>query len=697
MAQEIGVAYVSLLPSGKGFSKGVQNEAESAFKGAEKSSTSFFSRVVGWAKTGALVVGGMVSAVGALAIGGGISRALNIEDATAKLKGLGHDTRAVEAIMQDALASVKGTAFGLDDAASLAASAVAAGIKPGQQLERYLRLTADAATIAGGSLDDLGRVMNNVTTVGAAYNDSLQILAQKGLPIYQWLADEIGVTTNEVKNLASQGKISAETFRSAIEKNISGAALTAGETTRGSFANMLASLSRLGEAFAGPAIGAARDFFIEITKITDGIKTELTPTFEDLQYWVDGLDFNFSDSVLGFLEPLLVTINDISAAARDGSLREWFKQFSSMFPVLATVAKAVEYFQPLVPLFKTLGGMVGPVLADGFRQVVAAIMPMVPLLSRELASAIIQITPPLAELLVSILPLLPPILELVQILLPPLVWLIGLLAPAIKTVAEGLGQWLDAVNVLGAAMRGDTTLAEFHQGLAALTGPIGEVTRGVIGFAETIGLSMARIERTWNGGWFRIGAFFTAIGRQILSFGSMVWNSLPEGFRRGVEGAVSVAASLPRRIQAIFSGLGRLLFGSGQSLIRGFIDGINSMVGSVGAAVDNVLSWAAGFFPHSPAERGTFSGSGWTAVADGGASLMEQFAFGAERFKPEISFTNLVGLAGVAASPDLRMPSELVVRDVNDQLVGRMGIEASKRVADYDNAANAWARGGVRV
>src|SRR5690606_38107825 len=151
----------------------------------------FFAGVTRWAKRGALVVGGMVTAVGALAVGGGIARALNIEDATAKLKGLGHDTKTVEAIMTDALASVKGTAFGLDAAATQAASAVAAGIKPGRELERYLRLTADAATIAGSSMDDMGRVFNNVTTLGAAYNDSLQILAQKGLLIYQWLADEM--------------------------------------------------------------------------------------------------------------------------------------------------------------------------------------------------------------------------------------------------------------------------------------------------------------------------------------------------------------------------------------------------------------------------------------------------------------------------------------------------------------------------
>src|SRR5690606_32449108 len=204
-----------------------------------------------WAKRGAVVIGGMVTAVAGLAAGGGIARALNIEDATAKLRGLGHDTKAVEAIMNDALASVKGTAFGLDAAATVAASAVAAGIKPGQELERYLRLTADAATIAGTSLDEMGSVLNQVTAQGVAQMENINQLTERGVPILQWLAEEYGVTQEALATMVRKGQVDAETFRRAIEKNIGGAALASGETTRGAFANMMAALSRLGVVFLG--------------------------------------------------------------------------------------------------------------------------------------------------------------------------------------------------------------------------------------------------------------------------------------------------------------------------------------------------------------------------------------------------------------------------------------------------------------
>ena len=40
------------------------------------------------------------------------------------------------------------------------------------------------------------------------------------------------------------------------------------------------------------------------------------------------------------------------------------------------------------------------------------------------------------------------------------------------------------------------------------------------------------------------------------------------------------------------------------------------------------MGWIGGFFPHSPAKRGPFSGAGWKAVGDGGKALMAQFSDG---------------------------------------------------------------------
>lgn len=96
----------------------------------------------------------------------GFDRAMNIEGAQFKLKGLGHDAQTVDEIMQNALNSVQGTSYGLDDAATVAASSVAAGIKPGKDLERTLKLVADTSAIAGSDMSEMGAIFNKVASAG---------------------------------------------------------------------------------------------------------------------------------------------------------------------------------------------------------------------------------------------------------------------------------------------------------------------------------------------------------------------------------------------------------------------------------------------------------------------------------------------------------------------------------------------------
>lgn len=158
-----------------------------------------------------------------LTLAKGFNRLTGIDDAKAKLKGLGHDAESVTEIMNSAMESVKGTSYGMDAAATTAASAVAAGIQPGKELTRYLSLTADAAAIAGASMADRS-IINKVQTSQIAYTDDLNQLADRGIPIYQWLAEAAGITAAQVKEMASEGQISSQMFLDAIEKNIGGAA-----------------------------------------------------------------------------------------------------------------------------------------------------------------------------------------------------------------------------------------------------------------------------------------------------------------------------------------------------------------------------------------------------------------------------------------------------------------------------------------
>ena len=281
-------AYVGIIPTAKGFGKNLEGELSNAnLQGAANRVGDRAGRTLGSRLTsafkGALKIGGVITAaVGAAAVGGGISRQLNIEDAQKKLQALGHDTKNIETIMNSALDSVKGTAYGLDSAATQAAGAVAAGIKPGKELTSYLKLTADAATIAGVSMDEMGFVMNKVQTGQQAYTEDLNMLADRGIPIFQWLQDEYGVTAEELKKMVSNGEVDAQTYFKVIEENIGGAALKSGETTRGAFKNMLAALSRVGVALTSGFFPLIREGFVGATAVLDAITPKLEEVFSPM-------------------------------------------------------------------------------------------------------------------------------------------------------------------------------------------------------------------------------------------------------------------------------------------------------------------------------------------------------------------------------------------------------------------------------
>lgn len=303
----VGYASLVVIPSVRGISGAIASQVTAPLNvAAVDAGRSFGSRIASGVATGAKVAVGTITAIGGTVAGiaakGGISRALNIQDARASLVGLKMDTAAVDGVMSSALASVQGTAFGLDQAAKTAAGAVAAGIAPGEALTRTLKLTADAATIANTPIGEMGSIFNKVATAGYLTRDVVNQLQDRGIPVLQLVAQQYGVTAQEASDMVSEGKVDFATFQNAIEAGMGGAALASGKTARGAFANVGAALSRLGAMFAQPAIDAAPALFTSVAGAVDraatalkpfaaDLATRLGPAFQAAGAYIDSIDF----------------------------------------------------------------------------------------------------------------------------------------------------------------------------------------------------------------------------------------------------------------------------------------------------------------------------------------------------------------------------------------------------------------------
>lgn len=289
---ELGVGYVSIIPETSKITPGIAKAlgaAEPAVEAKGKSMGGRISSGIGTALKGTAL--GVGAAAGGLIAGGitkGMGRLTGIENAQASLRGLGHDAGSVGNIMDDALASVKGTAFGLEAAAGVAASAVAAGIQPGDDLERTLKMVGDAATIAGTDMSTMGSIVNKVATSDMMQMDVANQLMDAGIPILDMVGEQMGVTADEARKLASEGKVSFEIFQNALEEGFGGAALEAGDTFEGALANMGAALGRVGATALGPFFDLSKDGFNLATEALDGLNAKIGPVASQLSGWLNG-------------------------------------------------------------------------------------------------------------------------------------------------------------------------------------------------------------------------------------------------------------------------------------------------------------------------------------------------------------------------------------------------------------------------
>lgn len=84
--------------------------------------------------------------------------------------------------------------------------------------------------------------------------------------------------------------------------------------------------------------------------------------------------------------------------------------------------------------------------------------------------------------------------------------------------------------------------------------------------------------------------------------------------------------TIPQRVKSGLGNLGNLLRGAGRNIIQGLINGIRSMIGSVGSAMSNIAGRIRAYLPFSPAEMGPLSGGGAPEVS--GARIAETLGEG---------------------------------------------------------------------
>lgn len=207
-------------------------------------------------------------------IEGGERRAQAIQQAKFQFEGLGMD---IDATMESALAAVKDTAYGLDEAAMVAAQLGASGLRAGEDMTTALRSVAGIAAMTGSSYADIGNVMVTVAGNGRLMGDQLRQLSYKGINAAATLAKYMGITESEVRDMVSKGQISFDLFSKAMDDAFGAHAKDANKLFTGALANMKAALSRIGAEVQGTKLNNLRDIFNALTPLIDEAHVALMP------------------------------------------------------------------------------------------------------------------------------------------------------------------------------------------------------------------------------------------------------------------------------------------------------------------------------------------------------------------------------------------------------------------------------------
>lgn len=177
----------------------------------------------------------------------GFDRLVGLDTAKAKLKGLGYSTKEVGSITDQVTTAIKGGMTTMAEGTDIAAGALAAGVKEGKDLEKYIRLVGDAAAGSGRPVADMAQIFNRVQGQGKLMTEELNMV-EEGMPGFaSAMAKNLGVSQEEFRKMVTEGKVSSEEFMTVMGKFAGGMSKEYAKSWQGMVQNTKSYIGILGE------------------------------------------------------------------------------------------------------------------------------------------------------------------------------------------------------------------------------------------------------------------------------------------------------------------------------------------------------------------------------------------------------------------------------------------------------------------
>ncbi|HLR41603.1 MAG TPA: tape measure protein, partial [Pseudogracilibacillus sp.] len=192
---------------------------------------------------------GVTAAVGGIVAAFGWKRLTSLDAAQAQLKGLGYSTKQVGRISDQVTNAIQDGMTTMAEGTAVAAGALAAGVKEGKELEKYIKLVGDAAVGSNRPVEEMAQIFNRVQGAGKMMTQELNQI-EHGMPGFsQAMAKHLGVPPEEMRKMVTAGKVTSKDFLKVMESFAGGMASAYAESWDGMVANTKAYIGIIGENF----------------------------------------------------------------------------------------------------------------------------------------------------------------------------------------------------------------------------------------------------------------------------------------------------------------------------------------------------------------------------------------------------------------------------------------------------------------
>ena len=353
--------------------KAGKNIGDSLDKGGKKGSDGMAMIEKSARKTGeALVkVAALATAAATAAVGFALKSAADFQQTRIGIENMLGSADAARDTLTEISQIAKTTPFEFAELAESVKQLLAFGFNAEDAVSTMKNL-GDVSAAIGAPIGDLSYLMGTLKTQGRAFTIDIRQFAQRGIPIYEYLAKTLGKSEQAITSMIEEGKIGFPEVENAFKAMTSEGGKFYGTMDKqsDSFNGRISTLKDNIAIFARRLVGLTEAGDV----VKGGLFDKLTTGLQDLNYWIDNnqetID-QWATDFTNFVTDMWNKINDFITWV--GKNKDWLAPLIAGLVALKVALDLTVAFKTVSGAFTVLSATVGTPLVMPAIVVAAAI------------------------------------------------------------------------------------------------------------------------------------------------------------------------------------------------------------------------------------------------------------------------------------------------------------------------------------